>query len=104
MKEHETNYKQGLINATGQFPLTPNTQINLPTLCIKLQNTKWLKATNGHPAYIQTSFIIDNTKNSFKIFKNGKLTCCHSVSPKAWHFFLDFFYYTFVINCLEDYA
>ena len=104
MKEHDTKYKQGLINATASFPLPLRTQINLIQLNEKLKLTEWIKSTNGHPAYIQISLNINGVKNSFKVFKIGKLTCCHSISSKAWHFFLDFFYYTFVIECLEDSA
>lgn len=109
MKEPETQYKQGLIHAPAKFKLPNKTQINLPTLELKLKTTPWINSKlvhtrnqTGKPSYVQISLIIEAQKNSFKIYRNGTITVCHSISPQAITRFFDFFYHWVIINCLED--
>jgi len=102
LNEHKCDYKQKLTNATAQFPIPTNTKINLYTLKNKIELDKYILVSNGNPSYVGISICIEGNKNSFNVFENGKCVCWHSVSPKAWRPFLDYFYYAYVINALCD--
>lgn len=85
----------------GQWKLDSHTQINLEMLKQRVQGTPFLNGDTQHNAYLQLSFYIHEQKNSFKVFRDGKINCNITIAPIAWNNFLEFFYHTFVTQCLE---
>jgi len=87
------------------FPIPKLTKVSLPRLAkridaLKTFETKYdVEANSGGASYVCVKS--DDLGLSFNVYRNGKVVIWHSLSPKALSYFLDFFYYFEIINCLE---
>ena len=96
------------ISQSFTFPITMGNGLSLELLYNKLLKSNWLKG-NFNPetnlrgaSYISISFMFLGNKQAFNVFRNGKVRAWFSCSPKAFRYFLDFFYYGIAIDCLEE--
>ena len=90
----------------ARFPLPKNSGVCLPAVAKKVEGfnsvvVKYdVESNQGGASYV--NICVEDLGLSFNVYRNGKVVVWHTLSPKALAYFLDFFYYSVVVNCLED--
>jgi len=102
---HEIGKKT--ISQTYTFPIPKRNGISLELLYKKITEMNWINTsfdpeTNQRTSYVSINFTFLGNKQAFNVFRNGKCRAWYSLSPKAFRYFLDFFYYSLIIDCLEE--
>jgi hypothetical protein len=99
-----TEFKSITIAESFSFPFAvkkENKKINLEQLAIKIQNQTKLKIKIDETLNLLNVSSEDLNCN-FNVFDNGKVRVWHSTERKVILNFLDYFYFSFIEECLGD--
>ena len=108
--KHCSNFRNKQIAESYTFPFAlplnklykPNYCISLDLLNVKVQNSKWLKTKYDDTQKNLISIEVNDWNVYFNIYSNGKIRIWHNNNHEAIHYFIDFFYYEYIIDCLVE--
>jgi hypothetical protein len=108
--KHSCDFRNRQIAESFTFPFAlplnklykPNYCISLDLLNAKLQTAQWMKTKYDDQTQRLLSVQINGWNVYFNIYSNGKIRIWHNNNHEAIHYFVDFFYNEFVIDCLVE--